>query len=290
MDSLLKQIGSFHQYIKSVLGGLYPSVALIIKVVGIILLAVIIAKGGSFILKKAFEKQKTLKYRIDNRRIDTLSTLFLSMFKYSVYILSGVSILTILAKTFNLESILTAAGIGGIALGFGAQSLIKDVISGTFIVFEDQYSVGDRVTLENLTGNVEEFQLRVTKLRNFNGDLYIIPNGEIKKVINHSRGNKAVIVDIPLAYSSDLDRAIEIAERVCKAVNKEFTTIVEEPKVLGVTQLGGDNLNLRLIAKTIPDEHWEVERRIRKLIRDEYAKEKIEFFDKYRVVLSDKDQ
>lgn len=284
INGITKGIMDMHQSMKGFLGDLYNPVVVIAKIIAIFILSIIVARVGSIIVKKVFEKQKTFKYKMDNKRLDTLSTLFVSMFRYSVYILSGVAILTILTSALNLQSLLAAAGIGGIALGFGAQSLIKDVISGTFIVFEDQYSVGDRVTLENLTGAVEELELRVTKLRNFNGDLYIIPNGEIKKVINHSRGSKAVIVDIPLAYKADVNKAFEIADKVCKDVSKEFDTIVEEPKVLGVTDLGKENLTLRIMARTVPDEHWEVERRIRKHIKEAYDKEHIEFFDKYRVV------
>ncbi|MFZ5986862.1 MAG: mechanosensitive ion channel family protein [Bacillota bacterium] len=289
IKGLLRELRDLPDNLKEVLGDMYSPSVVIIKVIGIIVLTMIIARAGSFIVKKAFEKQKSFKYKIDNKRLDTLSTLFVSMFRYSIYILSGVSILTILTDALNLRSLLAAAGIGGIALGFGAQSLIKDIISGAFIVFEDQYRVGDRVTVESLTGVVEELQLRVTKLRNFNGDLHIIPNGEIKKVTNHSRGGKAVIVDIPLAYKVDINKAFEIADRVCKEVPGEFNTILEEPKVLGITDLGKDSLNLRIIARTVPDEHWEVERRIRKLIKEAYDKENIEFFDRYRVLMDDRE-
>lgn len=115
--------------------------------------------------------------------------------------------------------------------------------------------------------------------------MHIIPNGEIKKVTNHSRGNKTVIVDIPLAYKVDINRAFKAAGRVCKSFSKEFDTIVEEPKVLGITELGKDNFTLRITAKTVPGAHWEMERKIRKKIKEEFDKENIEFFERYKVVL-----
>ena len=269
------------------LGAFYGPVMTVAKIILIIIFSIVIANFGKRLIKKFFEKQKTFKYRINDKRMDTLYTLSISMYRYGVYIMAGVSILALLTEQFKLQSVMAAAGIGGIAIGFGAQSLIKDVISGIFIVLEDQFSVGDLVTIESMNGTVEEMELRVTKLRNYNGDLYIIPNGEIKKVTNHTRGNKAVIVDIPVAYSSDLTKAIELANGVCELVVKEFDTIVEQPKVLGITEMGKDSLNLRIMAKTLPNQHWEVERRIRKLIKDEFSKADIEFFEKNKILMED---
>lgn len=267
------------------LGDFYGPVITIIKIILILIFSIVIVNFGRSLIRKFFEKQKTFKYRINDKRMDTLSTLAVSIFRYSVYIMAGISILALITEQFQLQSIMTAAGIGGIALGFGSQSLIKDVISGFFMVMEDQFSVGDLITIESMNGTVEEMELRVTKLRSFNGDLYIIPNGEIKKVTNHTRGNKAVIVDIPIAYSADLNKAIELANLVCEVVTREFESIVEAPKVLGITELGKDNMNMRILAKALPNQHWEVERRIRKLIKDEFDKENVEFFERNKIIL-----
>jgi moderate conductance mechanosensitive channel len=252
-----------------------------LEVIGIIILTILIVRVGSFIIRKLFEKQKLLKYGISNKKVNTMSTLLVSIFRYAVYL---IAIVTILSDVLGLKSILAAAGVGGVAIGFGAQSLIKDIISGFFIVMEDQYVVGDMITVENMTGTVEHLELRVTKIRNFNGDLYIVPNGEIKKVTNHTRGNKAVIVDVPIAYGSDIDKAVKAAEGICLKVAEEFTTIKEQPKVIGITELGKESISLRITAKTIPNEQWEVERRIRRLIKDEFDKEKIEFYDKNKIM------
>lgn len=252
-----------------------------LKGIGIIILAIIIVKVGSFIIRKIFEKQKLTRYGIDDKKVNTMSTLLVSMFRYAVYLMA---VVTILSDVLGLKSVLAAAGVGGIAIGFGAQSLIKDIISGFFIVMEDQYVVGDLITIENMTGTVEHLELRVTKLRNFNGDLYIIPNGEIKKVTNHTRGDKAVIVDIPVAYGTDMGKAFDLANSVCKKVNEEFTTITEELKVIGITDLGKESVNLRIMAKTIPNEQWEVERRVRRLIKEEFDRENIEFYDRNRII------
>lgn len=258
------------------LGELYSPVMIVIKIVGIFILAAIIVKIGSFIIRKVFEKQKAFKFNIGTKKIDTMSSIFVSVYRYTVYI---IAVVTILANYFNMGPVLAAAGVGGIAIGLGAQSLIKDIISGFFIIMEDQYVVGDLVTIDNMTGNVEEMELRISKIRNVNGDLYTIPNGEIKRVTNHTRGNKAAIVDIPLTYGADINKAVNVANSVCTMVAEEFETIVDMPKVLGITEFGKETMNLRIMAKTLPNEQWEVERRIRKLIKEEFSKEKLDFFE-----------
>lgn len=269
--------------LKELLGDFYKPVVTVSEIIAIIILSILLVKLGSFVIKKIFSKQKTFKGFSDKKRLDTMGTLLASVFRYGVYI---VAVVVILSDVFQLKSILAAAGVGGIALGFGAQSLIKDIISGFFIIMEDQYAVGDMITIESMTGTVEEMELRVTKLRNFNGDLHIIPNGEIKRVTNHTRGNKAVIVDIPIAYSVDIGKAAEAAERVCDMVSKEFDTIVEPPSVLGITELGKESMNLRIMAKTLPNEQWTVERRIRRLVKEEFGREGLEFFEKNKIVMN----
>jgi moderate conductance mechanosensitive channel len=270
--------------IQELLGDFFSPVVSVTKIVGILILAMVVIKIGSFFIKKIFEKQKKFKFRLNDKRLDTMSTLLLSIFRYTIYL---IAIVTILTDVFNLKSVLAAAGIGGIAIGLGAQSLIKDVISGFFIILEDQFVVGDLITVDTLTGTVEHMELRVTRIRNFNGDLHIIPNGDIRKVTNHTRGDKAVMVDIPVSNNADMDEAFAIADDVCTAVAKEFETLVEAPKVLGITELGKDSLTLRIIARTLPNEQWEVERRIRKLIREGFSKGRIDPSDKQKLVISD---
>jgi len=269
--------------LQTLLGDLYNPIMIGFKIIGVIILSVLVVKIGSIIIRKFFEKQKTLKLHIDIKRIDTMSTLLISVFRYGIYIMAGVTSLTYIFK----ESVLAAAGVGGVVIGLGAQSLIKDIISGFFIVFENQYVVGDCVTIEGMNGMVEEMELRVTKVRNFNGDLYIIPNGEIKKVTNHTRGNKAVIVDIPVAYGTDIGKVVDAAGCVCKSVQEEFNNIVETPKVLGITEFGKDSMNLRIMARAMPSDQFEIERRIRRLVIETFTREGLGFFDKTRIVLDE---
>ncbi|HZK70742.1 MAG TPA: mechanosensitive ion channel domain-containing protein, partial [Clostridia bacterium] len=206
---------------------------IIIKAFAVIILSIIFVKIGSIIINKAFEKQKKFRFSISSRKLNTLSALVIRVLKYGVYIIAGV---IILSDLFNVKSVLAAAGIGGVALGFGAQSLVRDVISGFFIIIEDQFAVGDMITIDEMTGTVEQIELRISRIRNSNGDLHIIPNGEIKKVTNHSRGNKAAIIDIPIAYSSNMNKVLEIASRICEEFKYQDDVIIEAPKVVGITE------------------------------------------------------
>lgn len=250
----------------------YYFIGKLAEIILIILVSMLITRIGKYIIKKFFEKRKLLKYGLNNKKVDTMASLSSSIFRYTVYL---VAIIMILTDVFDLKSILAAAGIGGVAIGLGAQSLIKDVISGFFIVMEDQYAIGDLITVDSMTGTVEELGLRVTKLRNSNGDLHVIPNGEIKKMTNHTRGSKLAVADIPLSYDADIGKAMDIANAVCARVNKEFDTIIEPASVLGITELNKEGLNLRITAKTQPNEQGPVERRIRLLVIEEFHKNNI---------------
>ena len=230
-----------------------------------------------FILNKVINKFFRLspKFKLDEKKANTLTGLMKSLVKYTIYTIMIISVLNVMK--IPTESILAAAGIGGLAIGFGAQNLVKDVIIGFFILFEDQYGVGDYVTIGSATGTIEEMGLRITKLRRFNGDLHIIPNGDVETVINHSRGNSLAIVDINVAYETEIDRAISILKGVGEIYysnNKD--RLVEEPQVLGVTDLDESSLTLRMIARTVPLKHWAVERELRKSIKDALEKENIE--------------
>ncbi len=268
-------------YLKEFLGGFYSPVFKVGKIILILLFAILIARIGMILIKKLFEKRKKLKIKMSEKKLDTMATLLASVFKYAVYIWA---ILMILSDVLNLKSVLAAAGIGGVAIGLGAQSLIKDTLSGFFILLEDQFAVGDLITIDTMTGTVEHMELRVTRLKNFNGDLYIIPNGEIKRVTNHTRDNKMVIVDVPVAYSTSLEKVYEIARKICDEVKEEFSVFTEEPKILGITELGKQSINLRITARTYPNEQWAVERRIRVKIKEAFEKTGLEFYDRTAII------
>ncbi len=232
----------------------------------IILASVAITRIGRNIIARLIQRQKGFKFYGDGKRLDTLSTILGSMLIYTVYFVAAVTILTNVLNLFDINTILTAAGIGGIALGFGAQSLVRDVISGFFILAENQFAVGDVVAIGGMVGTVEEMELRVTRIRNYNGELYIIPNGEIKVVTNHTRGNRLAVVDTRIPYEIDIEKANEVVDKACKLLEQESEVLAEAPQVIGVTELRETYYVVRATAKTMGAEHWAVERELRKKI------------------------
>ncbi|MDP4093986.1 MAG: mechanosensitive ion channel family protein [Bacillota bacterium] len=268
MSGIINSIGKFISKHSVLFGKLGEAVLIIV-------ISLVVVKIGKFIIKKFFERRKLFKHGISGKKIDTVASLCISIFKYAVYL---IALISILSDVCDIKSILAAAGIGGVAVGFGAQSLIKDVISGFFIVLEDQFAVGDQITVDSLTGTVESLELRVTRLRNSNGDLHVVPNGEIRKMTNHTRGCKLAVVDIPLPYEADIEKALAAAGEVCEKAGTDFEDLIEKPSVLGVIELNKEGLVLRVTAKTKPSEQTIMERKLRKLILKEFRSEKIKPF------------
>ncbi|NLY42807.1 MAG: mechanosensitive ion channel family protein [Clostridiaceae bacterium] len=256
----------------------------ILQVIIIIVLCLVVIRFGTVAIKRFFNKQRQSKYRFDEKRLDTLSTLCVSIIKYVLYF---IALIMILDNVFGISptTIITAAGVGGLAVGFGAQSLVKDVITGFFILLEDQFSVGDIITVNDMSGTVEEMGLRITKIRHYTGDLHIIPNGEITKVTNHTRGNKAAIVDVSVAYEENLDKVINVLKKVSEAAAKDIASIVEGPMVQGVINLGYSGVVIRLFTKTVAGEQWAVERELRKRVKEAFDREGIEIpYNKVTIV------
>ena len=179
--------------------------------------------------------------------------------------------------------------IGGFAIGIGAQSLVKDIINGFFILFEDQYGIGDHVTIGKFQGIVESIGIRTTNLRDFTGDLHLIPNGSVLEVTNHSRGNIRFIVDVEIAYEENIDETIELI----KKVNKKFQEKHEDKirgdiKVLGVNSLNSSGVTIRVIGMAVPLSQWEMERELRKEIKIELDNVGIEIpYPKTKIIKND---
>lgn len=238
----------------------------IFLVIAIIVVSSLIIRIGRFIITGVIDRQKKFKFISNEKRLDTISTILVSILRYTVYFVAVITILTSVLNVFDIKTVLAAAGIGGVALGFGAQSLVKDIISGVFILAENQIAVGDIIEISGISGTVEEMELRVVKIRSFNGQLNIISNGDVKNVINHTRGHRMAIVDVKLPYEIQVETAKEVVQLALEMVEKESTTLVEVPQILGVTEFGENYYTLRTIAKTYSGENWANERLIREKI------------------------
>lgn len=166
----------------------------------------------------------------------------------------------------SLAPLVASAGIAGLAIGFGAQSMVKDFLAGIFFIIEDQFGVGDIIDVGDATGTVEEVTLRTTRLRDVGGVLWIVPNGEIRRVGNMSQLWSRSVLDIEIAYDTDIEFATEVIKGVLDDFwneQSEAATIIEEPKVLGVESFGPDAIVIRAVVKTEPAEQFVVARAIR---------------------------
>jgi moderate conductance mechanosensitive channel len=245
----------------------------LIKIILTIILYYIAKSIGKRVIDQIFTKYKEKK-EITAGRIYTLEKLTLNIYSYALMFVFLVTIFTIL--DLPIESLLAGAGVAGLAIGFGAQGLVSDIVTGFFILLEKQIDVGEVVTIDTYNGVVEEVGLRTTQLRGFDGVLHFIPNRQIVSVSNHSRGNMRALVDIGIAYSENIDEAIQILQKVCETFAQTHDALVEGPNVLGVQAFNASDITIRVIAHTKNGEQFGVERDLKKAIKDAFDEHDIE--------------
>ena len=205
------------------------------------------------------------------QRTETMGSLLKSV---STGIILIVVIVTVLS-TFGIDiaPIIASAGIVGVALGFGAQNLVKDFLSGIFMILEDQYGVGDTVDLGEASGTVEAVSLRVTRLRDVNGTVWYVRNGEILRVGNQSQNWARTVLDVTVSYDADLDVVQRILQDVATSTYENETfhdVIIEAPEVWGVERFDKDGVVVRVVLKTAPAQQWLVARAMRQRIKAEF--------------------
>jgi moderate conductance mechanosensitive channel len=209
---------------------------------------------------------------ISERRRQRAETVGSMLRSVSSLVIGVLALMLVLGEVgFELGPFIAGAGIVGVALGFGAQNLVKDFLSGIFMILEDQYGVGDVVDLGSATGTVEAVGLRVTRLRDGNGTLWYARNGEVLRVGNHTQGFAQVTVDLPVPYGSDMDEAgdaMKAAADELVAEDEFADAVLEEPQLLGVEDIDVDKVTLRLAVKVRPAEQWRVGRALRQRIAD----------------------
>jgi small-conductance mechanosensitive channel len=225
------------------------------------------------------------------QRAETVGALLASVASFGIWTLAGLMALGTLG--LDLGPLIAGAGIVGVAVGFGSQNLVRDFISGIFMLMEDQYGVGDVVDAGPAAGTVEGVGLRTTRLRDVDGTLWHIPNGEIRRVGNRSQGWARALVDIEVAYSTDLDDATRTIEEVAHKlyVDEQWAPkILEQPEVWGVEELGPDGIRVRLVAKTRPLEQWKVARELRARLKVAFDQAGIEVSAQKAITTSGDDQ
>ncbi|MGH3646492.1 MAG: mechanosensitive ion channel family protein [Micromonosporaceae bacterium] len=203
------------------------------------------------------------------QRAQTIGSLLRNVASIMIF---AVAVLLILAELdFDLAPLLASAGIAGVAIGFGAQYLVRDVISGIFMIVEDQYGVGDTVDLGEASGTVEAVGLRVTTVRDIRGVVWYVRNGEVIRVGNKSQGWARVVIDVPIGFGTPVDDATEVIRTAATETAAEpsiSTQLMEPPEIWGVEEMTPDGPVVRVVVRTVADAQWEVGRQLRRRVID----------------------
>jgi moderate conductance mechanosensitive channel len=251
------------------------------KIVVVIFIAIIAYRLIRVLIKRLLdrkiEEEDPLVRRLREQRALTLASLLGNVAAISVFVVATLTVLDIMLE--NIGPILASFGILGLAFSFGAQSLVKDVISGTFMLMEGQFGVGDVVKVSDVSGLVEKITLRTTVLRDIEGAVHIVPNGEITRVTNMTKAWSRALLHIAVAYKEDVDRVIDVLRDLLGEFHADpewAALLLEEPVVPGVESFSDSSVVIRVMAKTLPLKQWDVARELRRRIKKRFDQEGIE--------------
>lgn len=249
--------------------------AIVLKIILILIVGRFVNKMATKALNHVMIERDRSPLKFNPRRAKTLGKLVGNIISYTVNFIVIMMVLNQFG--FDLAPLLAGAGVIGLAIGFGAQSLVKDVITGFFIIFEDQFAVGDVVQIGTNKGTVEEIGIRVTRIRSWTGEVHIIPNGSIVQVTNYSVNNSMAVLDITIAYDADIDGAIALIKETLQKGYEMNDNIVEEPEVLGVQTMSATEVVIRVIAECKPNAQPAVTRQMNALIKKTFDEKGLKF-------------
>lgn len=262
-------LDKFHEaialYIKELIS--LESLKKIVTIIIVIIIMYFSIKIGKRLIKKFVEKQvkSNAILSLDTQRARTLGEVLKSVLKYSVYFMGITIIISIL---FNGGVSFTFASIGGIAVGLGAQSLIKDFINGFFILFENQFGVGDHITIGSYNGIVKSIGIRATVITDFTGDIHSIPNGSITGVTNRSKNDIRFVVDVGISNEKNIEEILELLKVICEEFKKNNEEYISEPlEIKGIVALEIASTTIRIAGKTKPLMQWKMESELRMAIK-----------------------
>jgi small conductance mechanosensitive channel len=246
--------------------GLQIAIILLVAVVAYWLLSI-----GTRHLKRRIKELDDEQDSHHDRRTETISRLVKTT---GVVFIIGISLLMILDQLgINIGPILASVGVASLALGLGAQTLVKDIIGGLFLILEDQYQVGDVIEFGGRVGTVEDMTLRITSVRDINGYIHFVPNGEIRILANRSRDWARAIIDVGITYDDDVDLALQVLDEIGKSAAQDSDIgplMLDAPVVTGIEGLEEWKVRLRISVKTEAGEQWGVQRYLRSKIRQEF--------------------
>lgn len=250
-----------------------------IKIILIIIVGffakIALAKTSKTLLTSALSKHITTD-RSDtgrDKRINTINQVIIKTINIIIFLV--VLLMVFIELDINVTPILTGAGIMGIAIGFGAQDIVKNIFHGIFILTEGQYSEGDVVTIAGITGTVETFDLRRTIIRDLDGTQHHIPNGEITIASNKTKSWSGINLDIGVAYDTDLNKLKNIIDKVSQVISNN-ENIIEPPKLIGLEKFADSAIIVKILGKTKAGYQWELTRELRKLLKESFEQEGIE--------------
>lgn len=233
-----------------------------LKIIFILILSFIFIRIGNKVIDRIFRRKSSSRIKINEKREQTIKILMKSILTYTIYFIMIVMILESLS--IPISTLLAGAGIAGLAIGFGAQSLVKDIISGFFIVFEGQFSIDDYVGIAEIEGTVMEIGLRTTKVLSWTGEEHVIPNGNITQVVNYSIYNGMSVVDIHVPYDINIQVLEDKINQIIVDLPNKYEIFTDTPYIQGIRELDLSNYVVRILAETTPALQWQGERFIRK--------------------------
>lgn len=268
-----------------------PVVAVALRVAFVIVVGLLVTRGLRRVVRKV--EAKVAEDTTPLRALQRTQTLTKVATSAGIIATWTIVIIYVLAELgFEIAPLLAGVGIVGLAIGFGAQNLVRDVVTGFFILFEDQYGIGDIVEIEGAAGKVEQLTLRITGLRALDGTLHYIANGSITQVANRTKGWSKAIVDVGVAYKENVERVRQVLDSIMQEAKEDpelGRKLLDAPQVLGVEALGEYEVLLRVTAETKPGKQWEVARELRQRIKKRFDAEGIEIPFPYRVMVSGDD-
>lgn len=260
-----------------------------VKVIAIVFAALLIQRFVGVFIEKSVRRlvvpSRFLSKEAERKREDTLIRIFVTSVNILLWVLVGLMLLSELG--FAVGPLLAAAGVAGIAFGFGGQYLIRDLISGLFIIMENQYRIGDVVCFDTTCGLVEDISLRMTTLRDLDGVVHHVPHGEVKQVSNLSKNFSRVNLNVGIAYNSDLEQVISVVNRVGKELAEDpdwKDMIIAPPQFLRVDDFGDSAVVIKILGDTQPIKQWDVTGELRKRLKIAFDKEGIEIPFPQRVI------
>lgn len=287
-QQFFSHLSSYMDYVKSNFGNLLWHLLTIAAIF-------VAAKFALYVISKITSHfMNSPRYHVNERqgkRIDTVMTLTRSVTRYAIYLVAILTAMAEIGLGSAMKNLVVTAGIGSLAIGFGAQNLVRDVVTGLFMMFENQFAVGDYIKTDEADGIVTATAMRVTYLRSLKGDQVIVPNGSISRVVNYTRGGSLASITVSTPYEADTRSILEVIAAAVEDYAEAHEELIEEPPIVqGITAFSGSSVDVGVICKARPMKQWEVERGMRLAVKERFDALGISFPYPHMITLPGKEK